>query len=318
MVHLTYAGGIYDRVMPLIDGSITVPRLNFHYVPMAASWSIMDKSLIHGDYDACEMGLSPFIRYFEEGNCALTLLPIFPLRVGGRHSALFVNRHSGIKEPRDLIGKRVGMAKYRMAAAIWFRGWLKDDYDVSPEKVNWFVKKKNFQDLKENDPILQRTSVSDIPEGSSIEGLLEQGKIDAAFLINKFPITKNITRLFEDYKGLETKYYRKAGLPINHAVALSKRVYESHPSVTKDLFKAFSDAKTAAYARMDNEFYSMLLWEDIELDWQRKILGEDHWSYGFKRNRQVLERFLDYSYEQGITSRKLGVEEIFADNTLET
>jgi len=316
----TYAGGIYDRVMPLIDGSVSVEGLDFQYIPSTKPWSVFNQMITSANYDSSEMGLSPFIRAFERGNCPVTLLPIFPLRVGGRPSVLYVNSDAGIRKPEDLVGKKIGLPEYVMTGAIWFRGWLKEEFGLTPEKMSWF-EVRNTEDalaVRKTNPIFSNISISKISEATTIHSLLETGDLDAAFLMNKFHIPSKIRRLFEDFKTIEAQYYRKYGLPINHSVALPNRVYEKSKWVTHSLYNAFLEAKKIAYERIQNEFYPILLWEDLELEEQQKLLGEDHWSYGFQKNKPIIERFLKFALEQGIISKEPEPEQLFAENTLGT
>ncbi|MBI2539305.1 MAG: hypothetical protein HYW04_05865, partial [Deltaproteobacteria bacterium] len=51
---------------------------------------------------------------------------------------------------------------------------------------------------------------------------------------------------------------------------------------------------------------------------ERKVLGEDPWPYGVKKNRANLERFMEYSLDQGLMEKQLAVEELFAPTTRDT
>jgi 4,5-dihydroxyphthalate decarboxylase len=46
-------------------------------------------------------------------------------------------------------------------------------------------------------------------------------------------------------------------------------------------------------------------------------LGDDWWAYGLDSNHHVLETFLRYHHEQGLSQRRLTPEELFAPETLE-
>jgi 4,5-dihydroxyphthalate decarboxylase len=50
---------------------------------------------------------------------------------------------------------------------------------------------------------------------------------------------------------------------------------------------------------------------------EREALGEDPWAYGLEANRHVLETLIQYTYEQGLISKLLAVDSLFAKNTLE-
>ena len=98
-----------------------------------------------------------------------------------------------------------------------------------------------------------------------------------------------------------------------------REVYDAHPWVAASLYKAFCAAQRAAYASLDTTaaLKAMLPWLTAHLEEARALMGEDYWSYGFHANRHVLETFLRYHHEQGLSSRRLAPEELFAPETLE-
>jgi len=46
-------------------------------------------------------------------------------------------------------------------------------------------------------------------------------------------------------------------------------------------------------------------------------MGENYYSYGIDSNRKTLEALFRYSHQQGLCSRELTVEELFAPASLE-
>jgi 4,5-dihydroxyphthalate decarboxylase len=61
----------------------------------------------------------------------------------------------------------------------------------------------------------------------------------------------------------------------------------------------------------------MLPWLVAHVEEARSLLGEDWWPYGLEPNRHVLDTFLRYHHEQGLSKRRLRPGEIFAKETLE-
>jgi 4,5-dihydroxyphthalate decarboxylase len=48
------------------------------------------------------------------------------------------------------------------------------------------------------------------------------------------------------------------------------------------------------------------------------LLGDDYWPYGLEPNRDGLRTFLGYAYAQGLATRRLRSEDLFAPETLES
>jgi 4,5-dihydroxyphthalate decarboxylase len=48
----------------------------------------------------------------------------------------------------------------------------------------------------------------------------------------------------------------------------------------------------------------------------RDIIGDDPFPYGIQANQAMLKTIISYSHEQGLTPRKMNIEELFAIETL--
>ena len=101
-----------------------------------------------------------------------------------------------------------------------------------------------------------------------------------------------------------------------HLVVLRRTVYERYPSIARALALAFQTAKQKAYDRLA-ERLSPTPWTNLDLEFAKQVMGEDIYSYGVKPNLPTLEAASQYSYEQGLTERKLDVNELFAPETLD-
>ena len=133
---VTFAGGDYDRTHALIEGSIKPDglELNWLILPYHEIWTRM---LNRYEFDASELSLSSYLIGRTMGK-PLTAIPVFPARAF-RHSCIFVNERSGIREPCDLVGKKVGISEFQQTATVWVRGTLQHEYGVDLEKVRWFT-----------------------------------------------------------------------------------------------------------------------------------------------------------------------------------
>jgi 4,5-dihydroxyphthalate decarboxylase len=126
-------------------------------------------------------------------------------------------------------------------------------------------------------------------------------------------------RLYQDYKSAEKSYFQRSGVfPIMHVIAIRRELYDQQRWVARNLFDAFNLAKDAAVERMCSTQVSHLpmAWTADTFERTNSTLfGRDPWPYGVKKNRTTIETFLKYSHEQGVTRRKVGIEELFALET---
>jgi 4,5-dihydroxyphthalate decarboxylase len=315
---LTIACGDYDRTHPLIDGSVKPEgiELNWLVLPHFEIWTRM---LNYYDFDASEISLSSYIiaRTLRK---PLTAIPVFPARAF-RHSYIFINTKNGIREPKDLMGSRVGLGEFQQTATVWIRGILQHEYGVKLDDIEWYTwTPRQRMEIE----LPRRYKVTQIMPDQKPDQMLFDGELDAIMVPSLFPSLFNspphVRRLFEDSPKVEAEYFKKTGIfPIMHSVALRQDVWERHPWIARSLFNAFQQAKEDAYARLkDPSPYKIsLAWFRGPVDDQRAILGDDPWTYGLEKNRHVVETLMTYLYEQGLAEKNLEVEQLFAPNTLD-
>jgi 4,5-dihydroxyphthalate decarboxylase len=167
-------------------------------------------------------------------------------------------------------------------------------------------------------------SVSKGPEGKDESDLLESGEIDALFhaaepraYVQGHP---KVARLFPDFRKTERAYFKKTMIfPIMHAVAIRNDIVEQNPWLPEAVFKAYSQAKNLMYDHLKKMAWATisLPWVAQEIEETRALMGENFWSYGIAPNRKALETLFMYSYEQGLASRKLTIEEMFHPSSIE-
>src|SRR5215210_4003980 len=117
----------YDRTGPLLDGRVQPAGIEFAPRTAVTRPSELFRRIAQdGEFDVSEMSISTFLVMLTRGDDRYVGLPIFPAR-SFRHGFIFVNANAGIREPRDLAGKRVGVTEYQQTAAVWIRGFLRDD-----------------------------------------------------------------------------------------------------------------------------------------------------------------------------------------------
>jgi 4,5-dihydroxyphthalate decarboxylase len=238
-----------------------------------------------------------------------------------------VNVNSGIEEPADLVGKRIGCPEYQMTAAVWLKGILTDEYGVAVNSVTYHTGGLEQPGRHEVPMSLPADiKVSPIPNDRTLSDMLDRGEIDAlytAHMPSSFAKrSPNVRRLFKDHAEVEKAYFRKTGIfPIMHTVVVRTDVYERSPWVMQSLTKAFEASKRRAYADLfeTTALKIMLPWLTAQAEEAREVFDTcDFWPYGVEPNREALSTFLRYSFEQGLSPRLLAPEDLFAPETLES
>ncbi len=312
---LTLACGSYDRTRALMDGSIQPDGIDLNYIaltPGETFWRMLNNE----EFDASEMSLSTYTVLRSQGDHRFIALPVFPSRVF-RHSSIYIHSESGITKPQELKGNRIGVADYQMTAAIWVRGILEHEYQVSAREVRWVVGAPIHAGV--NLPV--QIPIEQISPDQSLETMLEKRDIDAliSVVIPKSFRAKNplVKRLFPNHREVETDYYRRTGIfPIMHTFVLKSELFHDEPWIAISLYKAFVQAKELNYRRLydTNALVASLPWVIDEIEASRRIFGEDIWDYSIEGSRPTLEALVQYLDEQGLTRRRMKIEELFVPN----
>jgi 4,5-dihydroxyphthalate decarboxylase len=308
---LTIACGRYDRTQPLIDGRVEPEGVDLTYIPLRPGETFY-RMLNHNEFNASEMSLSSYTILRSEGDTRFTAIPVFPSRVF-RHSAIYLRADAKIATPADLKGKRVGVGDYQMTAAVWVRGLLTHEYGVMPRDIEW-VAGGGVREIKAPDGV----RIVAMPHDTTLEDMLDRGEIDAlvSVMIPK-GLGKNVRRLFADPRAVESAYFKKTGIfPIMHTFVLKTRLYEENPWLAISFYRAFCRARDLAYRTMyDTDALSVSLpWVIDEVEESRKIFGTQIWDFSIEGSRPTLHALVAYLDEQGLSRRRMSVEELFAPN----
>lgn len=324
MLKLSLATGDYDRCAAIHDGRVQVQGVDLTPLHMDAE-ELFFRMARFQDIDVAEFSLSSYIINVSRGNSPFIALPVFLSRAF-RHGNILVRSDAGIDSPEQLAGKRIGVPEYQMTALVWQRGILKDEYGVSPESIQWVSGGEEQAGRKERVPWTPPSNINlvEAPEGKTLTSMLLEGELDG-LLCARLPSAfdkgdPRISRLFPDYKQVEMDYYRKTGIfPIMHTVVINKEIYNENPWVAPELVKAFNQAREIALKNLfdTTAIKTMLPWFVAEAEEERKFFGDDLWTYGLESNMKTLETFLDYHFKQGLSERRVSIDELFAPNTLE-
>ncbi|MEK6600563.1 MAG: PhnD/SsuA/transferrin family substrate-binding protein, partial [Candidatus Binatota bacterium] len=295
-MRFTLACWDYDRTRALQEGRVPVEGVELTYLPLRVEETFW-RMLRYQEFDAAELSLGSYLMAREKGYPRLIAIPVFPSRAF-RHSCIYINTDSGIKEPKDLAGKKVGVPEYQITMAIWARGILQHEYGVKPEQMKWCTGGEEHpgREDKIRHDLPPNLDIRPIGPEQTLSSMLERGELDAVISAHMpSPFVRRspkVRRLIQNFRAVERDYYRRTKIfPTMHTVALREEVYEKNPWVAQSLCKAFAESKRICQESM-YEFSAlkyMLAWSIAEMEEEREIFGEDLWPYGLEANRHVLE-----------------------------
>ncbi|MBV8098872.1 MAG: 4,5-dihydroxyphthalate decarboxylase [Verrucomicrobia bacterium] len=322
----------YDRTSRLADGTVKIDGVDATFHSARIVPEIFEAMIRQQAYDCSELGMTYFLRTFDaEGKSPFLALPVFPVR-SFRHGAIYINKASGIEQPQDLAGKRIGeLALYGHDAGVTPKGILSDDYGVKPERCRWIIGRIDFP-MKPVDfvphPVPEGVEVDWAGQDVDLGDMLETGEIDALISADapKCVLLKspNVGRLFENYVEMERDYYRRTRIfPIMHAIVVKRELADDYPEIVKAIYRGFCEAKDQTARQYVegmtfNNMNLMLPWLSALIAEDCDLLGEDWWPYGVAANRMAIDAILRYHYEQGLTKRRFAIEDIFASCMLDT
>ncbi len=319
---LTVACAEYDRTRPLITGAVRPEGVELNCLTLG--WEEMFYRMGRfREFDVSEFSCSTYTALRGRGE-DLVAIPVFPSRMF-RHSCIYVHTGSGIQRPEDLRGKRVGVPKYHMTAAVWIRGMLEDEYGVAPKDMLWFEggEAANVKEVDHHLPPSIRKE--QVPADKVLGDMVAAGELDA-FIGARMPKafaagSPGIRRLFPEYREAEKAYFKKTGLfPIMHTVVLRGELVRQHPWLPASLYNAFCQAKALAYQRMGESgaMAAALPWMLAEWEETVALMGPDPWPYGVAASRKTLETLSRYTFNEGLAPKRLRAEDMFPEGLHQT
>lgn len=320
-VHLTLACGATDRTLPLILGDVRPAGIDLTFLRMYPE-EVFWRMTRHAEFDAAEMSLSSYVLRRSRGDESVIAIPVFTSREF-RHSCIWVRADSEVREPRDLVGKRMGAGEYQLTANVWIRGFLADDYQVRPQDMRWLLgglyQPGRIEKLAVTIPGVEMQAIG--PD-QTLSQMLEDGELDAVMgprPPSGFPGPR-VRRLFDNFREVEADYFRRTRVfPIMHTVVIRREVLDRDPWVARSLYDAFCESKRRAMAELNDPvvLWTTLPWQIAEVESTRALMGDDYWPYGVEPNRATLETLVRYSCEQGLAQHTVEIDSLFAPSTLD-
>jgi 4,5-dihydroxyphthalate decarboxylase len=307
--------GNYESIRALREGAVTVDGVEFEF-PAFSGLREMHRDISRGD--TCDVGEYNGPAYVTSvaNNRPLTGIPVF-LHRRFRHGFIWINKNGGIKKPQDLIGKKIGGPSFLPACNVWVRGLLENEYGVSNRSVTWVMQRDNVENFT------PPPDLKIVTANGNVEQMLLNNEIQAIIAPNP-PLlvdegNPNIVPLWPNYKEVELEYYKKRGIfPIMHITTIKKEIADKNPWVIKPLMDAFERSKKMSYARLMNPRVVPLVWYRTYQEEEQALFKKDPWEYGLsKNNRDNLDTLLTYVQQQGLSDRKLTIEELFTKESLD-
>jgi 4,5-dihydroxyphthalate decarboxylase len=310
----------YARVMPLATGEVKPEGIALTMIlGNRGSWparaEMLRRAVQDPAVDGGEWSMAQYLYRIDNGDRRYVGLPVFPLRNFTARD-LYVRRDGPIRKPEDLAGKRIGMYSYTASGSIWYRHFLRF-VGLDPTTIQWWI--GDVDTAWSTGPTSQTLppGVNVPAPGRSLSDMLIAAELDAIYSPPRpqayHPRTGPIARLFPDFRTIEQEYFRKTGaFPPQHLIVLRREVWDVHRWIAKSVTEAFiaaNDCFTAA----QRGFPYATPWLEAELEDTAAVMGEDFHPHGLERNRAQFEMFAAEAFRLGFTSRRITLDEYFAD-----
>jgi len=310
----------YGHTRALKSGEVPIKGVDANFVQVAPIIGAFRRMVRDVEFDVCEMAPTTYMIARALG-APFIALPIFIMR-RFHHGGFVVRPDSGIKLPKDLEGKKVGVRAYSVTTGVWTRGIFINEYGLDSSRVTWVVDDEEHVTTLELPP-----NVVHAPVGKSLASMMAAGELQAAFSgpagigragpptgaweTGGQATTETYPELIPDAATVEADWFRRTGIyPIHGLITVRTEVLWKHPWVARALYEAFVEAKKPYIAHLkgtqgdsaDEKKYRGLM----------PLVG-DPLPYGLKANMPSIEAMLTYGLQQKLIPKRMSLEEAFVD-----
>jgi 4,5-dihydroxyphthalate decarboxylase len=292
----------------LKDGTVRPASFTFDFeeVPVLVDGF---RRMVRGlEFDVCEMALTTYLCAKSYGK-RFTALPIFLVR-GFHHGAILVNRKAGIRSPKDLEGRRLGVNRgYTVTTGVWARGVLQEEHGVDLDQITWVL--SGDEHVAEYQP---PANVVPLEKGRKMEEVVGAGELDG--VINLQVEHPDIVPLIPDAQEAGYRALRERGhYPANHLVVVRDELLEANPGLAAEIFEAFAESKRLYVQKRQAGQIEKPTAVDRMHQRVMEITGRDPLPYGIEPNRAMLEELMGHAIAQKIIKQPLRIEDVFAPAT---
>jgi 4,5-dihydroxyphthalate decarboxylase len=316
-VHLTLAVCDYEHVREIAQGLVRADGITLTPLIFPSIEEITFRFTRSQEWDVSELSFGKYISLTSQGNAPMVAIPVFPSRVH-RHSAIYVRKDLGLRAPKNLEGMRVGIPEWAQTAGIYVRGLMAEEYGVDLTKIRWLQAGVNEPGRAEKVELKLPAGIRYEPRpDTSLSAMLASGKVDAVISArapDAFVPGGPVVRLIPNYRDEEELFFKTTGIfPIMHLMTIRRTAFEQHPWIAMNLYKMFDEAKRRCFDRLTDFTCAR-----IPLPWAASIaeeiaadFGPDPYPYGIEASRPTLEAFCRYAHDQGVTHRRMTVDDLF-------
>jgi 4,5-dihydroxyphthalate decarboxylase len=291
----------------LKDGSVKPKTFAFAFEEVDPLIAAFRRMVRGNEFDICEMAITTYICAKAHGK-PMTAIPVFVVRAF-HHGAILVNTKAGIRTPKDLEGRKVGVNRgYTVTTGVWARSILQDEHGVDLSRITWVL--SGDEHVAEYRP---PANVVPIEPGKKMGDMLAAGELAAAIGVEA--ASPDVQPLIPDALEAGLKALRERGhYPINHAIVIKDELIARHPDLAADAFHAFAEAKRRYVERLKAGKIEKPSEADKVHQRVMDITG-DPLPYGIAPNRKVIDELIAHALTQGIISKPVTADELFAPST---
>ena len=316
----------YDITMPLLDGRVQIPGVELAPGPTAAMVFNEMPALQSGDFGLWDLNLGYVLPAIEAG-WEIVGLPIMVKRKPV-YTFIYCRADAGIETPKDLEGKRIGSGSYPTSITVWAAGLLQHRHGVDISTLRWEVtnSRRVFPLHVDRPSVLPSLEATDgqAPVGpldrlmaGDVDAIISDISDGAAFAM--LEASPDVKRVFPNYQEEDLALWNEMRIhaPM-HQMVMSRKLDREDPELALRVYDAFVEAKRLAYidAVNDRAGFSLMYQREAVVE-QEKVWG-DPWVYGVKDDMGMIDTFLTLNEEQGLTSKRLSVQDWMAASTLDT
>jgi 4,5-dihydroxyphthalate decarboxylase len=319
---LKIAIGTYGHTATIKNGSVLIEGVGADMIevqPIIQAFRRMVRDL---EFDISEMAPTTYLIARARG-APYIALPIFVMR-RFHHGGFIVRPDAGIKRPKDLEGKKVGVRAYSVTTGVWTRGIFVNEYGLDSSKVTWVV-----DDEEHVTSLTLPPNVVHAPEGKSLQSMMASGEIQAGFTgpagvgragppIGNWDMNAptglaagTYPELFANVEQLEADWFRRTGIyPIHGLIVVKDEHIRRHPWLARSLMDAFVASKkpyleSLRLGRGESP-------EDIRYRSFLPLMN-DPLPHGMAANRASIEALVTYALQQELIPASPNLSDVFVD-----